>query len=451
MAGPKTMDLTKGSVTKQILLFALPIMLGNLLQQLYNVADKAIVGQFAENGELGLAAIGATSSATQLIIGLFTGLGVGVNVICANQLGAKKNDELRQTMHTAMVLAVLCGVAVAILGILAAGGILRLLATPTDVFDPGAMYMRIYFAGVPVSLLYNFGAGILNAHGDTKRPMGILLLSGLANVVLNIILVVAFKMGVEGVAIATVVSQVLSALMILRILFHQKDQYGLRVEELKIHPKQALAIIRVGVPSGFGGIVFSISNVTIQTAVNSFNRATIIAGRTIAQDINALLYQIEAALFATCVSFSGQCYGAGEYKRIDKLALSSSLLCVGGYFVCAVICTVFSAQIVGIFNSNPEVVKIATMVLLICCWGDILYAPSEMFIGCLRGMRYGMLPTILNLLGVCLPRLLWVWLIFPLKRTVFVLMLCYPISWLFSTLVQGICYWIVRRKQMKMA
>lgn len=451
MASAKTMDLTKGSVTKQILLFALPIMLGNLLQQLYNVADKVVVGQFAENGELGLAAIGATSSATQLIVGLFTGLGVGVNVICANQLGAKKKDELRQTMHTAIMLAVLCGAAVAVLGLLAAGGILRLLSTPTDVFGQGALYMRIYFLGVPVSLLYNFGAGILNAHGDTKRPMVILLLSGLVNVVLNVILVVIFKLDVAGVAIATITSQAVSACMILRILFNKKGQYGLRFKELKLHPKQALAIVRVGVPSGIGGMVFSISNVTIQSAVNSFNSANIIAGRTVATDINALLYQIEAALFATCVSFSGQCYGAGEYKRIDSLALRASLLSVASYFVCAVICTLFSDQIVGLFNSNPEVIEVGTTVLLICCWGDILYAPAEIFIGCLRGMRYGMLPTALNLLGVCLPRLLWVWFVFPLNRSVFFLMLCYPISWLFISLVQGTCYCVVRRKQIKKA
>lgn len=451
MASAKSMDLTKGSVTKQILLFAMPIMLGNLLQQLYNVADKVVVGQFAENGELGLAAIGATSSATQLIIGLFTGLGVGVNVICANQLGAKRKDELRQTMHTAIVLAVLCGVAVAALGLLAAGGILRLLSTPADVFGQGALYMRIYFLGVPVSLLYNFGAGILNAHGDTKRPMVILLLSGLVNVALNIVLVVAFKLDVAGVAIATITSQAVSACMILRILFNKKDQYGLHIKELKLHPNQALAIVRVGVPSGIGGMVFSISNVTIQSAVNSFNSANIIAGRTVATDINALLYQIEAALFATCVSFSGQCYGAGEYKRIDSLALRASLLSVASYFVCAVICTLFPAQIVGLFNSNPEVIEVGTTVLLISCWGNILYAPSEIFIGCLRGMRYGMLPTALNLLGVCLPRLLWVWFAFPLNRSVFFLMLCYPISWLFISLVQGTCYCIVRRKQIKKA
>ena len=451
MAGSKTMDLTKGSVTKQILLFALPIMLGNILQQLYNIADRVVVGQFAENGELGLAAIGATGSATYLVIGLFTGMAVGVNVLCANLLGARNEKDLRKSMHTAVLVALICGIFVGLFGLLLTGGILRLLATPAEVFDQSALYMRLYFTGVPASLLYNFGAGILNAHGDTKRPMVILLVSGLINVVLNIIFVVVFKRGVDGVAMATVISQIVSAVVVLKILFDPKDQYALRVKELKIHKNQLFTIIRIGVPSGFGGVVFSISNVIIQSSVNSFNSAAIIAGRTIALDINNLIYQIQCSLFATCVSFSGQCYGAGEYKRIDSLALKATLLCLGGYLICAIVCTLFPDSIVGLFNSNEEVLAVGKMILLISCWGNLLYGPSEMFIGCLRGMRYGMLPTMLNLLGVCLPRLLWVWFVFPLKRTVFVLMLCYPISWLFSSLVQGTCYWIVRRKQMKMA
>ncbi len=446
MAAGKTMDMTKGSVTKQILLFALPVLLGNLLQQMYNIADRIVVGRFAQDGALGLAAIGATSSATNLILGLFIGLGVGVNVICANHIGARNEKGLRKCMHTAVLVALLCGVAVALLGIASAGGILQLLATPESVHGMGTLYMQIYFAGTPVSLLYNFGAGILRANGDTKRPMYILMLSGLANVILNVVFVVVFKLGVAGVAIATVVSQVLSAVMILRILFNPKDGYKLHLKELKIHSDQLTTIVRVGIPTGFGSMVFSISNVIIQSSINSFDSAAVIAGRTIATDLNGLFYQISAALFAACVSFSGQCYGAGDYKRIDSLAKRANLLSLAGYLICAVGSTVFSKQLVGLFNSDPAVIEVGILVLLISCWGDLLYSPTEIFIGCMRGMRYGMLPTVMNLIGVCVPRLLWVWLIFPMNRTVLWLMLCYPISWATSSLIQGVTYVTVRRK-----
>lgn len=446
MAAKNTLDMTKGSVTKQLLLFALPVLLGNLLQQFYNVADRVVVGRFAENGALGLAAIGATSSATNLILGLFNGMGVGVNVICANHIGARNEKGLRKCMHTAVLVALLCGVAVALIGIVSAGGILRLLATPEDVHSMSTLYMQIYFAGTPVSLLYNFGAGILRAHGDTKRPMYILILSGLANVILNVVFVVVFKLGVAGVAIATVASQVLSAAMVLKILFDPRDKYKLRLKEMKIHSDQLTTIVRVGIPTGFGSMVFGISNVIIQSSINSFNSAAVIAGRTIATDLNGLYYQITAALFAACVSFSGQCYGAGEYKRIDSLAKQANILSLAGYLICAIVSTVFSKQIVGLFNSDPEVIRIGVLVLLISCWGDLLYSPTEIFIGCMRGMRYGMLPTVMNLIGVCVPRLLWVWVIFPMNRTVFWLMLCYPISWATSSLIQGITYVTARRK-----
>lgn len=446
MSAVNTMNLTKGSVVKQMLLFAFPIMLGNILQQLYNVADRVVVGQFAANGEVALAAVGATSSAILLILGLFNGMAVGVNVICANFLGARKEKELRQSMHTSVMVAALSGLAVGLVGVLASKGILLLMATPTDVLEPATLYMQIYFMGVPASLVYNFGAGILRAHGDTKRPMYILMISGLINVALNLLLVIVCKRGVDGVAIATAVSQLVSAVVVLWILFNPKDQYKLTVKELKVHKKQLFSIIRIGVPSGLGGMVFSTSNVILQSSVNSFNSAVIIAGKTAAGDIAALVYQIESALYSTCVSFSGQCYGAREYKRIDKLVLWSTLICIGCYVVMGVVCTFFAQPLVALFNSNPEVIEVGIVLLLLQVWGYIIYAPSEMFLGCLRGMKQAIVPTLLNLLGVCLPRLLWIWFVFPYNRTILMLYLCYPISWLISTVLQGAYYIIYRKK-----
>lgn len=447
MRATKQMDLTKGSVIKQMLLFALPIMLGNILQQLYNVADRVVVGQFAENGEVALAAVGATSSATLLILGLFGGIAIGANVICANLLGAKQQEQLRQSMHTSVLIAGICGIGVGLFGVLAAKWILELMDTPASVLTDATLYMQIYFMGAPGSLVYNFSSGIMRAHGDTKRPMYILMVSGIVNVVLNLVFVIGCGMGVDGVAIATIVSQYLSAAWALCILFHPKDIYQLRRQELKIHKNHLISIVRIGIPNGLGGMVFSLSNVIVQSSINSFDSAVIMAGKTASTDLASLIYQVEAALYATCVSFAGQCYGAKEYKRIDMLAARSIAVLETIYLILAGVTTVFSRQLVGLFNSNPEVIDVGVSLYMMQCWGYMLYAPAEMFLGCLRGMKYSTMPTLLNLIGVCLPRLLWVWFVFPCHRSILFLYMCYPISWIISTIMQGSYYFHVRKKQ----
>lgn len=439
-------DLTHGSIMKKMIAFAVPIMLGNILQQLYNVADRVVVGQFAANGEVALAAVGSTSSLINLILALFNGLAVGVNVLCANLLGAKREKELRENMHTSMLLAVISGLAVGLLGIVLSKAVLQLMDTPADVLNAATLYMQIYFMGVPALLVYNFGAGIMRAFGDTKRPMYILLVSGLVNVILNVVLVVGFKRGVDGVAIATAVSQLLAAIVVLKILFDRKDQYGLTVKQLKIHKKQLIAVVRVGIPSGFGSMAFSLSNVLMQSAVNSFDSAAVIAGKTAAMDITAIIYQVQAALYATCVSFSGQCYGAGLLKRIDKLVVKACLVCEVAFATMAVVCTIFPRQLIALFNSNPDVIDVGVMLLLLQIWGYLLYAPSEMFLGCLRGMKLAVMPSMLNLIAICVPRLIWIWFIFPLNPTLLMLYLCYPISWTISSTFQGTYYFIYRKK-----
>lgn len=447
MRATERMDLTKGSVIKQMLRFAFPIMLGNILQQLYNVADRVVVGRFAANGEIALAAVGATGSATLLIIGLFSGIAVGANVICANLLGARQQARLRQSMHTAMVVSGICGVCVGALGALSAEGILVLMDTPESVLEWATLYMRIYFIGVPGSLVYNFGAGIMRAHGDTKRPMYVLMGSGIVNVALNLVFVVGCKMGVEGVAYATITSQYISAVAVLWMLFDPKGIYKLRRQELVIHKEHLRSIIRIGVPNGIGGMVFSLSNVIIQSSVNSFNSAVILAGKTASVDLVSLIYQVQAALYATCVSFAGQCYGAGQYKRIDMLTRRGIVVVESIYVALGAVCTLFARQLIGLFNSNPEVIQVGTTLLLLQSWGYLLYAPSEICLGCVRGMQYSTMPTILNLLGICVTRLLWVWFVFPYNRTILMLYLCYPISWIISTILQGGFYIYVRKKQ----
>lgn len=446
MASSRTMDLTTGPVGKLLLRFAIPIILGNLLQQLYGAADRVVVGQFAENGATALAAIGATSSAINLVLGLFIGIGTGINVICANLLGSKDMGALRKGMHTAVLSGLLCGILLGVAGYIMTPAILAWMGTPLSVTPQAVTYMQLYFLGVPASLLYNFGAGILRAYGDTKRPMYILVISGLVNVVLNLVFVIGLRMSVAGVALATAISQYFSAIAVMYILFAPRDQYRLKLGELGIDKKQFLAIIRVGIPSGLGSIVFSSSNVILQSSLNTFNSDAVIAAKTIAVDLNTLIWQIQGALSAACVSFAGQCYGAGNYKRIDKVASHATGLCFILMGIPIILCTVFMPQVIGIFNGDPEVLHygIPLMIINIPCL--FLYIPAELYMGCSRGMKRAVAPTVLNMLSVCLPRILWVLFVFPAFRSVTVLYLCYPISWTISSLTQMGFYFHTRRK-----
>jgi len=310
------LDMTSGPVIGKLLTFVLPVLASNLLQHLYSAADRAIVGRVAVNGDFALAAVGSTGPAITLILNLFMGFALGANVICSNLRGAAKTKELRRAMHTSILLAAVCGVFLTIVGVLLAKPFLQLMQSPESVIESATLYMRIYFVGVPFSLLLNFGSSILRAHGDSKRPMLILAVSGLVNVGLNLVFVVFFGMDVDGVAWATVISQVIAAVCVLRILFKPDGDYGLNLKELKIHHREMTDIARMGIPAGLNGALFSISNVIIQSSVNSLGDI-VMAGSAAAEGITGLTYQILAAFYTACINFGGQCYGAGKYKRID--------------------------------------------------------------------------------------------------------------------------------------
>lgn len=445
MAKTKSLDLTQGSVTKQLILFALPILLTNLLQHLYTVADRVVVGQFAENGKLALAAVGSTSSATTLFLNVFNGLAVGANVTCANRKGAKDQQGLELCRHSSMLLSVCIGILVSFLGIVVCKPMLLLMGTPEDILELSTLYMRIYFLGVPAASIYAFGANILRANGDTKRPMMILGLSGLVNVLLNLVLVIGLHMSVAGVAIATITAQYISAIWVAYILFAKKGEYKMSFKKLQFHMESMRSVVRVGVPSGLNGMVFTVSNLILQSATNSFGSVAI-AGKTAAMDIGTLVYQGIGACYLASVSFAGQCYGARQYKRIDSLVLRSTGLSISYVVIMATICTLFPRQLLGLFNSDPEVINAGISLLLINSWGYILYATSETALGCLRGMGKSGLPMLLNFAGICIPRMIWVLLIFPLRHDMTFLFLCYPISWTISAVLQLSCYIICRRK-----
>ena len=433
------LDMTTGSVTKKLLAFAAPYILGMVLQQMYSFIGAVVVSNFSADGPRALAAVGSTGSITSMLIGFFTGLSLGSNVLCSNYIGGKQAQPLRRTMHCALPVALICGIFVLILGIGACYPILSVMNVPDTVMELSAGYLRIYFLGAPFLLVYNTGAAIMRAHGDTKRPMTILIISGALNVVFNIIFVVFFKMSADGVAWSVVVSNAISAFCVLWILFSKKDMYRLSLRELVVAPKIVLAILHIGIPTGFNAIIFYIASMILQGTLNTFGESAM-AGQSAANNITLFLHTIPNGLYAACTSFAGQCYGAKNYKRIDKMAVSS--LCCGMLvsLVLAGIVTVFRFPLMRIFDDNSKIIADGMPYLLILSWGYVLYVIPSTFMGCLQGMRKSSINAVVNLLCIFLVRGIWAWFVFPLQPTIFVLNLCYPVSFIISGLALFILY-----------
>lgn len=448
MAGTHTLDLTKGSVTKKLLTFALPIFLSTVLQHLYTIADRVVVGNFAADGTTALAAVGATNSATNLLLNLFVGVSLGANIVCANLRGANNTEKLRRCMHSAVVLSAIFGVALMGIGCAMAEKILTWMDTPADVLPMATTYMRIFFMGMPGSLVYNFGAAILRSHGDSRRSMYILGVTGIVNVVLNLVLVIVFHLDVAGVAIATIVAQYLSAIAVMWILFSKKQEYKLSFKELRLHKDVVGQMVAIGVPCGINGILQSLSNVILQSSVNSFGKY-VIAGNTAATDINNFAYLVNGAFSSACVSFSGQCCGAREYKRLDKLVVSAALWNSVFVALIAAIATIFPRQLLGIFNSDPNVVEAGIFKLILLSWTCVFFGISETMVGCVRGMGKSLSPTVWNIVCLCGVRLVWVLFVFPhCPHDPRYLYLCLPVSWVIAVIVQT-CNFIYERKRLK--
>ncbi len=447
MVRRNTLDMTQGSIVKKLFAFAIPVLFTLVLQQLYSLADRAVVGQFAADGEIALAAIGATASITAMIVNMSNGLASGLTVRCANLKGANDETLLKKSMHTGVLLSIVAGFVLGVVGILISRPMLQLLDTPKAILGKSTLYLQVYFAGLPATVIYNFGAAILRSFGDTKRPMYILLFSGIVNVALNLILVIVCKMDVAGVAIATAAAQTLSMLVILRILFSQNDAYRLSFKKLRFHGPSLKVIARIGIPNGINGILFSLSNMIIQSSINSFDNTAIIAGKTAAQDVASIIYQVIHAFALACVSFSGQCFGAKKYKRIDKLTIKSILACGAVVAVMCTFATVFSDFCIGIFNNNPEVIKAGRSLMFILIWSYLLYTVSDLVLSCTRGIGKSLGVTAINVAALLAPRLIWIWFFFPAHRTIEYLYLCYPISYVISSAAQ-IIYYILLRKRM---
>lgn len=440
------MDMCNGPLFGKIMIFYFPLMLSGVLQLLFNAADIIVVGRFA--GSDSLAAVGSTSSLINFLVNLFIGLSVGANVLVARFYGAGQKKELSEMVHTAILTSIVSGAILVVIGIAVAGPALRLMGTPENVIEHSILYMRIYFVGMPAMMAYNFGSAILRAVGDTKRPLYYLLTAGIVNVVLNLIFVIFFSMGVAGVATATVISQMISAVLVLRCLVCSDSDYRLVLKELRIVPDKLFKMVQIGVPAGLQGALFSISNVLIQSSVNSFGSVAM-AGNTAASNIEGFVYTAMNAFHQTAISFTGQNYGAQKYKRIGRIALicQGMVLVVGLVFGnAAYLC---SQGLLKLYSSEADVIQYGMLRMSIICVTYCLCGMMDVMVGLLRGMGYSVMPMLVSLTGACLFRIVWIYTVFQQIRTLECLYWSYPISWTLTFMVHLLCFVIVYRKLLK--
>ena len=435
--------MCSGPLLGKMILFALPLMVSSILQLLFNAADIIVVGKFA--GNQALAAVGSTGALINLIVNLFIGLSVGTNVLVARYYGAHQGEDLSETIHTSILASVIGGAILVVIGLVVAEPLLHLMGTPDDVIEQSSLYMRIYFIGMPVNMLYNFGSAILRAVGDTKRPLYFLLVAGVINVVLNLIFVSAFSMGVAGVAAATIISQAISALLIVYCLIRSQGVYQLHLKKLRIHMDKLVKMVRIGLPAGMQGAIFSISNVLIQSSINSFG-SIVMAGNTAASNIEGFVYVSMNAVHQTTLSFTSQNLGAKQYKRIEKvLLLSLALVTVigltlgGGAYL-------LGNTLLRIYSPDAEIIHYGMLRMAYVCVPYFLCGVMEVMVGSLRGLGYSIMPMIVSLAGACGLRILWLYTLFAMDPTLPMLYVSYPVSWFVTAAVHGICYLVVRRK-----
>ncbi len=437
------MDMCTGPILKNVLVYALPLMLSGILQLLFNAADVIVVGRFA--GSQSLAAVGSTSALINLLVNAFIGLSVGVNVLVAQYYGARKEKDVSETVHTAVALSLISGVALIFIGLLASRPLLELMGTPDDVIDKATIYMQIYFAGMPVVMLYNFGSAVLRAIGDTRRPLYYLTIAGVVNVLLNVFFVTQLHMDVAGVALATVLSQVISAALVIRCLMQSEGCLKLDLRQLKVNMAKCKRIVRVGLPAGMQGVIFSISNVQIQSAVNSFGSIAM-AGNTTSQNIEGFIYTAMNALYQTNLSFTSQNYGGRKFSRINRILV----ICLGVVTVVglALGLSAYGAGefLIGIYSTDPEVQQFAMQRLFVFGTTYFLCGIMDVMVGSIRGLGYSILPMCVSLTGACAFRVIWVWTIFEWNRTLMTLYLSYPASWIITALAHLVCFRIIRRK-----
>lgn len=438
-------DMVNGPIFTRLLAFTLPLMCSSILQLLFNAADIIVVGRFAGNNAL--AAVGSNTALINLLTNFFLGLSIGANVLVARYHGSGEERDVSETVHTAMVLSIFSGIILTFVGIIGARRILIWMQAPANILPLATTYLRVYFCGMTATMIYNFGSAILRAVGDTKRPLYYLTIAGIINVCLNLLFVIVLKLSVAGVGLATVISQCISAILIVRCLVREEGSVRLVISELRLHKNKLLQIIKVGLPASFQGIIFAISNVIIQASVNSFGEVTV-AGNSAASSIEGFVYVAMNAFHQGTISFTSQNVGAGKHERINKILYTAeaSVLVVG--LVLGNLAVIFGRPLLGIYTSSEACLAAGMKRLEVICTTYALCGVMDVMVGSLRGMGYAMLPTIVSLIGACGLRLLWIFTFFRMEQfhTVTSLYMTYPVSWIVTTIAHVVCFVIVRKK-----
>lgn len=436
-------DMCNGTIMDKLISFSVPLILSGILQLLFNAVDIIVVGRFS--GSQALAAVGSTTALINIFTNLFIGISLGANVLAARFYAAQKDKEMSETVHTAIMLALISGVVMLFVGIFFARGALELMGTPNDVIGQSTLYMRIYFAGMPFFMLYNYGAAILRAVGDTKRPLLFLIVSGVVNACLNLFLVIAFHLGVAGVAIATVTAQGISCALVLRCLQRSQASYQLRFRDLKIRGCYVQQIFQVGLPAGIQSTVINFSNALLQSSVNSFGSIAM-AGYTAANNLFGFLYVSTNSITQACMSFTSQNYGVGKWKRMDRVLFDCIILSVAVMLILGGGMYFFGPEVLKIYTTNPRVISCGMEVLTYTTLTYFLCGIMDLLPGALRGMGYSSVPMILSIIGTVGTRIVWIFGIFPNHRSLDILFISYPVSWMITIVLQVICFYFVRRK-----
>ena len=436
-------DMCNGTLMDKLIVFAVPLMISGVLQLMFNAVDIIVVGRYS--GSQSLAAVGSTTALINIFTNLFIGISLGANVLAARFYAAGRDEEMSETVHTAIMVALISGVVMALVGFGLSRKALELMGSPEDVIDLSTLYMRIYFLGMPFFMLYNYGAAILRAVGDTRRPLLFLIVAGIVNAVLNVILVVKFHMAVEGVAIATVVSQFISCVLVLWCLWKSESSYQLRFSKLRINASYLGQIFQVGVPAGIQSVVINFSNALLQSSVNSFG-STAMAGYTAANNLLGFLYAAVNSVTQACMSFTSQNLGVKKFERMDRVLMDCGIISLAIAGTVGTTFYLFGPEILQIYTKEPDVIQAGMEIISITTIPYFLCGIMDLIPGSLRGMGRSGVPMVLSIIGTVGTRIVWIYGVFPRYRSLFILFISYPVSWIITISLQVVCFLLVRKQ-----
>lgn len=436
-------NMTEGNILPKIIKFSIPLMLSGMLQLFFNAADVIVVGRYA--GDEALAAVGSTGALINLLINLFIGISIGASVLMGQAIGARDYNDAQDSLHTAMLTGLIGGIIMIFVGQVVSRPMLELMQTPDDVIELSSLYMKIYFMGMPGFMLYNFGAAILRAAGDTKRPLYYLFVSGIVNVILNLYFVIVLKMSVDGVAYATIISEAISAILIVICLMRSDGYLNLSLRKLKIDGKKFIEMLKIGIPSGFTGIVFSVSNMLIQSSINSFGKL-VMAANTAASNLEGFVYNAMNSIYQTALAFASQNMGAKKLDRVDDVLKKSLLVVSGVGLFFGVGAYLLGEILLRLYTPNQEVIDIAMLRLLVISTSYFLCGIMDVYSGVIRGMGFSFTPMLVSMFFVCTFRVFWIYTIFERFHEQWVLYISYPVSWTITIIAYFFTYKIVRKK-----